>query len=63
MKELARMFADAGCTDVRTYIQSGNVIFKTPVGAAKIGDVIAAGVEKRFGFRIPVILRSSEQLR
>ncbi len=27
MKRLARMFAEAGCEDVRTYIQSGNVVF------------------------------------
>ena len=29
MKELAAMFVDAGCEDVRTYIQSGNVVFRT----------------------------------
>ena len=35
MKDLAEMFADAGCTNVRTYIQSGNVIFEAPAGAPK----------------------------
>jgi uncharacterized protein (DUF1697 family) len=63
MKELARMFADAGCTDVRTFIQSGNVVFEKPAGADKLATVIAANIEKRFGFRIPVILRTCEQLR
>ena len=29
MKDLAAMFVDAGCDDVRTYIQSGNVLFRT----------------------------------
>ena len=28
MKDLAQMFAGAGCANVRTYIQSGNVIFE-----------------------------------
>ncbi len=56
------MFADAGCTDARTYIQSGNVIFQAPRNAAGIADKITAAIEKRFGFRIPVILRTSEQL-
>jgi len=28
MKDLATMFAEAGCTDVVTYIQSGNVVFR-----------------------------------
>jgi uncharacterized protein (DUF1697 family) len=63
MKELARMFGDAGCTNVRTYIQSGNVIFEAPGGAAKVADTVATNIEKRFGFRSPVILRASQQLR
>jgi uncharacterized protein (DUF1697 family) len=63
MKELAKMFADAGCTDVRTYIQSGNVIFKKAGGTARLADTIAANIEKRFGFRIPVIVRTAEELR
>jgi len=62
MKDLAQMFADAGCTDVRTYIQSGNVIFKK-ADTLRLADAITANVQKRFGFRIPVILRTSEQLR
>jgi uncharacterized protein (DUF1697 family) len=63
MKDLERLFADAGCTEVRTYIQSGNVIFQAPRSASGIADKITAAIEKRFGFRIPVILRTSEQLR
>jgi uncharacterized protein (DUF1697 family) len=63
MKDLALMFATAGCTDVRTYIQSGNVIFQAPAGAPKIAETIAANIEKRFGFRVPMILRTSQQLR
>ena len=46
-----------------TYIQSGNVIFRSTGGAPRIADVNAATIEKRFGFRIPVILRTAEQLR
>jgi uncharacterized protein (DUF1697 family) len=63
MKDLARIFADAGCKNVRTYIQSGNVVFEKPSGAVKLADVIAAHIQTRFGFRIPVILRTSEELR
>jgi uncharacterized protein (DUF1697 family) len=62
MKDLACMFGDAGCTDVRTYIQSGNVIFDAPAGAPGIADAITAAIVKRFGFRIPIILRTSRQL-
>ena len=62
MKDLVRMFDAAGCTDVRTYIQSGNVIFEAPAGAPGIADTITANIEKRFGYRIPVIIRTSQQL-
>jgi uncharacterized protein (DUF1697 family) len=62
MKDLAKIFADAGCTDVRTYIQSGNVIFEAPVGAPGVGDFVVRNIEKRFGFQIPVIVRTSQQL-
>src|SRR5437588_4481599 len=33
MRELTEIFANAGCADVRTYIQSGNVVFSAPPGA------------------------------
>jgi uncharacterized protein (DUF1697 family) len=62
MKDLAGIFSDAGCSNVRTYIQSGNVIFETPGEAAKIAQVVTAKIEKRFGLRIPIIIRTSEQL-
>lgn len=62
MKDLARMFAEAGCANVQTYIQSGNVIFEPPAKKANIGELISAKIEKRFGYRIPVILRTPEQM-
>jgi uncharacterized protein (DUF1697 family) len=63
MKDLVKIFSDAGCTKVRTYIQSGNVIFEAPAGAPGIADAITASIVKRFGFQVPVILRTSQQLR
>jgi uncharacterized protein (DUF1697 family) len=62
MKELARMFSDAGCANVRTYIQSGNVVFEAPPGAPGIAEAIQTKIEKRYGYRVPVILRTSAQL-
>ena len=63
MKALAQIFADAGCTDVRTYIQSGNVVFEPPKKSAKLADATAAAIEKQFGFAVPVVIRSSDELR
>ena len=57
------LFAEAGCTEVRTYIQSGNVLFKAEAAlAALLPDVIAARIAERFDYRVPVILRTGSQM-
>ncbi len=63
MKDLAAMFVAAGCTDVRTFIQSGNVIFSAPAALArKLPEQITTAISKRFGYSIPVIVRTSDEL-
>ncbi len=64
MKDLAALFVAAGCTRVRTYIQSGNVIFDaTPAVSKRVCVVVAEQITERFGYRTPVVLRTVEQLR
>src|SRR5581483_3195326 len=64
MKELAAMFERAGCSEVRTYIQSGNVVFAASASVVKtLAEKIGAQIEKQFGFRAPVVLRSADELR
>lgn len=64
MRDLAAIFESAGCANVRTFIQSGNVIF---TAGSKMCDTLAARVASeisdRFGYRTPVILRTAEQLQ
>jgi len=62
MKDLVSMFADAGCGRVRTYIQSGNVLFDAAPGLArKIGSVIQESIRERCGLDIPVITRTLDE--
>ena len=64
MKSLSALFTDAGCTDVRTYIQSGNVVFAgTPSLASRIPVVIEKAISAQFGLRVPVVTRSAAELR
>jgi uncharacterized protein (DUF1697 family) len=64
MSDLAAMFAKAGCRDVKTYIQSGNVVFRAqPERAANVGNQIAKAIAARTGMRIPVIVRKAADLR
>jgi uncharacterized protein (DUF1697 family) len=63
MKDLAALFEAADCCDVRTFIQSGNVVFQAaPRLAAKVPGLIAEQIAARFGYRTPVVLRSAEQM-
>jgi uncharacterized protein (DUF1697 family) len=64
MKDLAALFVDAGCTDVRTYIQSGNVVYSASAAVArKAPALVEAAIAKRFGFAVPIQTRSVEELR
>lgn len=64
MSALSEMFAEAGCAEVRTYIQSGNVVFTaTPALAQRLPDLISKRIADRFGLRVPVVLRSADELR
>jgi uncharacterized protein (DUF1697 family) len=64
MAELVAMFERAGCSDVRTYIQSGNVVFSAPAPvAAQVGTKVSAAIEKQLGLRVPLVLRTAAELR
>ena len=64
MKDLAAMFSDAGCDDVRTYIQSGNVLFRAePTLQEEIPSLVSASILSRFGYRIPVATRTARELQ
>jgi uncharacterized protein (DUF1697 family) len=64
MSDLKTIFESAGCSHVRTIIQSGNVVFTAPAAvAAGLAPVIVAQIRQRFGIETPVILRSGAELR
>jgi uncharacterized protein (DUF1697 family) len=63
MADLVKMFSKTGCENVRTFIQSGNVIFNADADLAeRIADLISAQIAKKFGCKIPVVLRTARQL-
>lgn len=64
MKELKAAYEALGYENVRTYIQSGNVVFET---AKKKTDIALAKeikhqIEATFGFDVPVMIRSLEEM-
>jgi uncharacterized protein (DUF1697 family) len=59
MNDLKDIFISLGLTDVKTYIQSGNVRFCSPESDSK---VLQEKIEKILGNHIPVILRTHQEL-
>jgi uncharacterized protein (DUF1697 family) len=63
MAALRELFEDLGYTDVATYVQSGNVVFRAPGGGgARLERAIEAGIAERFGFDVTTIVRSHADL-
>ncbi|OBH33258.1 pyridoxamine 5-phosphate oxidase [Mycobacterium sp. E342] len=50
MADLARALTDAGFTGVRTVLASGNVVLKSPAGAAAVRKKAEAALRERFGY-------------
>jgi uncharacterized protein (DUF1697 family) len=63
MPELKSLLASLGLEDVVTYVQSGNVVFRSPTGDR---EEIAARIERQiaeaFGVRSTVLLRTPAEL-
>ncbi len=63
MPVLEALFVDLGHTDVVTYIQSGNVVFK---GKSKRAAAVVRGIEEgitsELGLDVKVLLRSRDEL-
>ncbi len=64
MDALRAMYQAIGLEDPRTYVQSGNVIFRTKEkNARKLATKIQDAIEKSFKFRPAVIVRTLDELR
>ena len=63
MQALRDILEALDCCAVRTYIQSGNAVFRTSKDPARIGDEIAGAVEKEFGFAPGVLILTRDEVR
>ena len=64
MDALKKLHETLGFRDVRTYVQSGNVVFKSDDSdAAKVANRIESEFERACGFPAKVILRTPGELR
>lgn len=62
MADLRVALTAAGFDDVQTYLQSGNVLLGSDAAADLVRVELERVIEERFGFAVPVVVRSREQL-
>ena len=63
MADLRALLVSIGLEDVTTYIQSGNVVFRTAeTGTKSLTAAIERAVAERFGVDVSVLLRTPAQL-
>lgn len=64
MDALRALYESLKLRDAQTYVQSGNVIFRTDErDIARLAKRIEDGIEKKFGIRPDVILRTTAEMR
>lgn len=63
MTELADLYNNLGFSDIITYIQSGNVIFKYKNNATNksLSQLIEKAIVKKYSFEVPVLVRSIDE--
>ncbi|MDP4116050.1 MAG: DUF1697 domain-containing protein [Bacteroidota bacterium] len=63
MSELRKMYDLLELTGAETYVQSGNVVFKSRCGnSAELAKLIENQIEKSFGYQVPVVIREMGDL-
>src|SRR5687768_8203454 len=61
MSELRSLCVELGWTEVDTYIQSGNLVFRAAGEPAGLEGELEQAIERHFGLAIPVLVRSADQ--
>ncbi|HKI84945.1 MAG TPA: DUF1697 domain-containing protein [Candidatus Krumholzibacteria bacterium] len=60
MRELRSLCEELGWREVQSYIQSGNLVFRSASPAPRLEVALEKAIEGRFGFSISVLIRSAK---
>lgn len=64
MDALKKLYQNLGFKNISTYVQSGNVIFSSEYNdPKKIEDILTSQIKQEFGFTVPVIVLTIEELK
>ena len=62
MAELRALLGEADYENVRTYVQSGNVVLDSDASPVELEARTAKLISERFGFAVPVVSRTAAEL-
>ena len=62
MADLKKLYEEMGFKNVRTFIQSGNVVFESK-SPAKLSQKIEQKIKEHYSFDVPVIIRTKDELQ
>ena len=63
MAELRRILADKGLVNLQTYIQSGNLVFRSSLDTDVIVNTIKNSIQGYFGFQVPTLVIVSGDMK
>ena len=63
MARLKTVFESIGASEVRTYINSGNVVFRHNRARLRLGTAIEKAIESEFGFPVRLVLRDLDEVK
>lgn len=62
MPRLRALLTERGHGAVRTHLRSGNVVLDSALAEGELAADLSAAIEAEFGFAVPVVVRSGEEL-
>lgn len=62
MADLRELLESAGYEDVRTHLQSGNVVLSSTTSPRELEAALERRLRERFGFEVPVLVRTRAEL-
>jgi uncharacterized protein (DUF1697 family) len=62
MPELRELLTRAGFDDVRTYVQSGNIVLASGASPERVAEEVNRLIKKAFAIDVPVLVRSQREL-
>ncbi len=63
MDDLKALYEDLGFSNVRTYIQSGNVVFESLLDRDTLAGKIQTAIMAQYGFEVHIVIRTTTEMQ